>query len=240
MVRLRYLLLLVLSLVPCCGQLAHAQIKLAETKIQTYVGFENPRVVNGVLLAGPNSKPMLANVVSLITVEKAVEYKYFEVEAERIPSLETADLEEVEGGYRFKEGTPPGTYRVTARGFDPERGMANKRLTVEVTPAPTPGPVDPIPDNTLSAVSKESREALKVLVGGMAANFDTLAAETKAGKFKTVLEAGARSDALDLSARGVFKQAMAKVMQPKLGSDVLPGDAAQTFTDIAIGFKGVR
>jgi len=87
-------------------------------------------------------------------------------------------------------------------------------------------------------VSAETRAAIKTYLKSTADSFDTLAAETKAGKYKTVLEAGAASEAKEKQARDAFKQAMAKIMEPKLGSEDLPKDAPATFSSIADGFRG--
>lgn len=100
---------------------------------------------------------------------------------------------------------------------------------------PTPGPVDPI--ESLVGTSKDSREAMRAFIRSMGANFDTLASEAKAGRFATVRDAGTRSNALDEISRDAFKQAMAAIMAPRLGTDQLPSDAAVVFSEIATGFK---
>jgi hypothetical protein len=117
------------------------QLKVSEERIQTWVGFESPRVVNGLVLAGASSKPSLAETKVLIRVEKAVDYKFMEIECERIPSLEFVELKEVEGGYTFPQETPAGTYRIAVRCFDP--GIVSKRITVVL--GPTPAPPEPTP-----------------------------------------------------------------------------------------------
>lgn len=104
---------------------------------------------------------------------------------------------------------------------------------------PTPAPPTP-PAPVVETVKDESAAAMRSFVQSMASNFDTLAADTKAGKYKTVIDASASANQLDLAARNSFKRAMAKVMEPKLGSGELPADAAQTFSDIAAGFRGIK
>jgi hypothetical protein len=121
-----------------------AQLKVSEEKTQVWVGFESPRVQNGLVLAGTSSKPSLAETKTLIRVEKSVDYKFTEVECERIPSLEYVELKEIEGGYTFPPETPSGTYRIAVRCFDP--GIVSKRITVILGPTPAPEP-EPKPDD---------------------------------------------------------------------------------------------
>lgn len=235
----RWLMLSVVCMLSSCCQLAVAQIKLAEVKLNTYIGFENPRIVDGVVVAGPNSKPSLASSVSLITVDKPDSYKFGEIEAERIPTFELIELEAVDGGYRFPGDTPPGTYRVTCRAFDPERGPSTKRITVEVGGSK---PVDPFvpPDPGLPQLSKDVRAAFVAYAQNCGADYERLAAETKAGRFLRVMDASAAANAYDQQTRDTLKRAMATIMAPRLGVDALPPDASTVFLEISAGYKAVK
>lgn len=149
-------LLLPLLWSSCCllSSETQAQIKLSEVKTQTWVGFENPSVQNGVVIAGMASKPSLSSTNYVIVLEKAVEYKWTEIEAESTPDLEVIELEEVsvsplKSELRFPQTAKPGKYRVVVRCSDPVNGPASKRLSVTlgVKPDdPTPTPPTPTPD----------------------------------------------------------------------------------------------
>lgn len=228
-----------MCLLSSCCELAVAQVKLAEVKLQTYIGFENPRIVDGVVVAGPNSKPSLASSVSLITVDKPDSYKFGEIEAERIPTFELVELEAIDGGYRFPNDTQAGTYRVTYRAFDPERGPSTKRITVDVGGSK---PVDPFvpPDPALAGISKDVRQIVVQYAQSMGADYERLAVESKAGRYLKVIDASNAANAYDVATRDAFKRSMGAIMAPRLGVDNLPADAAQTFTEIAIGFRSVK
>jgi hypothetical protein len=194
------------------------------------------------VLAGTSSKPSLNETRTLIKVEKAVEYKFTEVECERIPSLEFVELKEVEGGYAFAPDTPAGTYRIAVRCFDP--GIISKRITVTLgpTPAPEPGPGpkpdDPHPPLPVDGLSALSKSAVSAYLQSMAADMESLAKDVEAGKIKTVIDASTSTNARDLLTRATFKKQMALIMEPRLGSTALPANAPQVFRDIATGFRG--
>lgn len=241
-------LLLALVLMPCCGRLAMAQIKLSEQKIISYSGLVNPRIVDGQVVADEGSKPV-ATATSIISVQQVVAYKYFFIEAEALPSFETFDLDKL-SEQKLEDGSlqmqfvlpgdaPTGTYRITAQGFDP--AMARKRIDVTIG-GPTPAPV-PI-DNTLPPVAQKSRSALQAYANAMADDFDKLFKESSRNAFKTITEAEKAHKANDLKTRDAFKLEMSKVMLEAIGpleeNDPLPPTAGQVFSDIATGFRGAR
>lgn len=116
------------------------------------------------------------------------------------------------------------------------------RFTVEGAPGPVPVPAPgPGPDDAaLTPTAKASRDAIATLVRNMGLNFDLLAQDTKAGKYKTVTQAAEAGKVADQQSQALFKATMSGIMQPRLGSTDLPADAAQTFSEIASGFKAVK
>lgn len=109
-------------------------------------------------------------------------------------------------------------------------------LPAKLPPKPDPGkPVDP-----LAGLQGESRKVMATFVQGMAADMDAMAVDIQSGKLKTVLDASAANNTRDIQTRSIFKQSMARLMEPKLGSGNLPQDAPKTFADIASGFRSVK
>lgn len=203
------------------------------------------------LLASPlNAQLMLtAEHVPATTVVRINrgQYKHTSVIAERLPDLVEIDL--LSGSkpdeFVFPPEAPRGKYRVVANAFDAELGIGRKTLIVELGDRPEPvDPTDPTgpdtPDEALSALSKESRAAIRKLVSEMADTFDEMAKRAKDGKYQSVMEAASDSVLLDLKARERFKAAMANAMRARLGDSALPVDAPMVFTEMAIGFRGVK
>lgn len=220
-----------------CSQ-ACGQIKLTQEVTQTWVGFENPTIVNGAVVSGSNSRPTLASTAMTIKVETAVAYKFSQVSARRIPTLEKITLEVIDGGYRFKPSAPAGTYSIEYLAFDPDRGIASEEITVELKPL---APVDPIiPD--LGGLPADARKAVVALVQGMGADMANLGDGVKTGRLKTAEDVKAASVPQDTVTRNAFKEAMRSLMEPRLGND--PGklvpQAEQVFRDIATGFRSVK
>ena len=192
----------------------------------------------GVIVFSSESKPVISNVAicKIITPAKFVDVtaKRFivregsvQVEKAVVTELDTPRL------YMFQGS---GTYDVEVLASDPERGFERKEFQITIAEPDTP-----IDDGVvLSGVAKESRSAIVSLVQGMAKDMQTIADQAKSGQVKTVIEASAANVQLDEATRKLFKANMAKIMQPKLGSGALPPDAAQTFSDIAKGFGGVK
>lgn len=222
--------------IPCCD--LQAQIKLGESKLQTWTGFENAQVVNGKVISGPSSKPTLESISTTITVETALPYKFSQVKAQRLPTLEKITLEPVNGGYRFKPGTPAGTYRVEYLAFDPDRGIASEEIEV-VLDAAGPLPVDPItPD--MPQLSREARKAMAEFVRGMADDMDAVSAEVAAGRLKTVLDVSTFNIKRDIDTRNIFKKSMATILSPRLGNADLPPDGDKIFAEVSTGFRSVK
>lgn len=237
-----WLMMALACLLSSCCQLAVAQVKLAEVKLNTYIGFENPRVVDGVVVAGPNSKPSLASSVSLITVDKPDSYKFGEIEAERIPSFEIVELESVDGGYRFPTDATPGSYRVTYRAFDPERGPATKRITVEVGGAK---PVDPIvppvqPKDDLARLIDEAYRQQRIGHG------DSILASAMAIRSGQITKAKAWQEFLEPRTRAARQAANAPIDQfielnlPRSATDDLDANTAAWVEKLGNAIKAVK
>lgn len=126
-----------------------AQINLVEQQTQVWSGFDAPVVREGRVYTGPFSKPRLERTDVEVVVHQVVPYEFLQVQAERIPTLESIELSEVDGTlntWKFPADTVAGKYRVAAIAFDPKKGIATKRLDVTIgKPAPDPDP-DPDPD----------------------------------------------------------------------------------------------
>lgn len=215
-----------------CQPLCWAQIELKQTKVQVVSGLSNPQVVGDAVIISGDSKPVISPAVM---IDATPADKATSLAALQIPTFEPGVVNKVGDNRWLLVGT--GSYLVIASG-----PSELKHLKVELGPTPAPPePVDPVPTpDDLSPVAKDSRAAMQVFVQSMAGNFNRLASETRQAKFKTVMDASTAANSLDVLSRNQFKAAMAKVMQPKIGSGDLPADAAQTFEQIAIGFKGVK
>lgn len=226
-----------LTVVP---SLVFGQVKLSQEVEQTWVGFENPKVVNGVLVAGPNSKPMLASTSMKIVVTGADEFKFREMECERIPTLEFVELlSEVEGGYVFPKDTPSGTYRLALRLTDPMLGFLTKRLTVDLKPVEPVGPIIPDLGQGLSA---DARKAVVGLVQSMAKDMTVIADGIKSKTIQTSDDVKSINVKQDEASRTAFKASMQAIMAPKLGTAVGPlvPEAESVFRNISIGFGSVK
>lgn len=236
----RTISLAMLLCVPCCS--INAQIKLSESKLQTWAGFENAQIVNGKVVSGPSSKPKLESVETTIAVETAVRYKFAQVKALRLPTLDKINLEPTAdgAGFRFRPGTPDGTYRVEYLAFDPDKGIASEEITIVLSSvSPSPVVPDPItPD--MPSLSKESRKAMIEFVQGMASDMDAVAKEIGDGKLKTVLDVSGYNVKRDIDTRNTFKKSMATILAQRLGNADLPPDGSKIFAEVANGFRSVK
>lgn len=232
------LLCALIAIVPAIA-LGQGQVKLSQEVEQTWVGFENPRVVNGVVVAGPNSKPMLASTSVKLAVSGADEWKFKDIECERVPSLEFVELAEVTGGYAFPKDTPPGTYRVALRLSDPTLGLLSKRMTVELKPYL---PVEPIIPDLGQGVSADARKAIVDMVQSMAKDMVVIADGIKAKTIQTTDDVKNVNLKQDEAGRKAFKEAMRTIMEPKLGTAIGPlvPEAESVFRNIAVGFGSVK
>ncbi len=234
---IRYLLsFAIVLLVSCDFCSCFAQVKITETKQYKYSGFVNPQIVDGVVIAS-ESKPLLVGIESTITVDRDG-YKFVQVEAMRVSDFAIVTLEGDGTRFYMPRDSPAGLYRVSARGFDPERGFA-PTVSIEVTVSAQPGPT-PIDDGNLTVIGKEARKAMALYVQAMAGDMDTVSAEIESGKVNTVLDIQSTNVKRDLAVRSEFKTSMAKILEPKIGNDKLPADAAKTFKEIADGFRSVK
>lgn len=234
---MRFVLLLLL----CLPSIASAQIQVSEQTLQTWVGFENPTIVNGIVVAGGASKPMLTNVTKTIVIDSQIDFKSYLVVAKRIPTLETVNLEKIDSGYRFKPGTIAGLYNIEVIGYDPEQGLARGDLTINYDPF-QPDPVTPVtpdnPDKPLEGLAGDSQAVMTSFIKSMANDMDAIAKEVANGTLKTPLEALTRNNTLDTATRSTFKQSMGVLMKPSLSGTEFPPNASEIFTNIATGFRG--
>ena len=214
---------------------------LTSSRVVIATGYVRPQIVGDTLIYDESSKPVV-QAAALITVGVPVGSKVFDIWADKIPSMDLADLAlRPDGSYIL---TGEGKYRVTCY-FEPK---AIKRIEVDIGKAiPIPivpvnpvQPVVPVPDVVpqLTDTALGSRQALLGFIASMAGNFDQLATDTP--RFATVADASSANNAMDLLSRQKFKAAMADVMAPKLGNDKLPAHAAQVFREIGLGFRSVK
>lgn len=231
------LLCVLIAIVPAIA-LGQGQVKLSQETEQTWVGFDNPRIVNGNVVTGPKSKPTLASSETKIVVAGADEYKWRDVECERIPSLEFVELAEVVGGYTFPKDTPLGQYRIALRLYDPTLQPLSKRLTVDLKPVDPFTPV--VPD--VEGLPAESRKAIVGLVQSMAKDMSLIADGIRSQTIRTTDDVKNINVKQDEAGRKAFKEAMRSIMEPKLGTAVGPlvPEAETVFRNIATGFGSVK
>lgn len=214
---------------------AVCQVKITESRLAYWTGFENAQVVNGAVVASVSSRPKIDHVETTVIVETVVPYKFSQMKARRVPDLQRVSLDEISPNvYRFKSGTPAGKYVLEFSAFDPERGIASEETLIELTD----DRVDPQPAEELSVLSKESRRAMAEYVNAMAKDLDMLAASIK--DYKTVDDASKAANILDGHTRQSWKQSINAVMAPRLGTGELPQDAATIFREMAAGYRSVK
>lgn len=142
-----------------------SQIKLSEQKTQSWVGFDNPSVSNGIVYSGPRSKPTLASTQSLIVVDYTG-YEFLTTWASRVNTGERVALEQVSGGYWFPSTASPGKYQVLAIATAANKAPAIESIVVDVggvQPQPDPTPQPPVPP-TPSDVVPIPGDGLRVLI----------------------------------------------------------------------------
>lgn len=232
------LLCVVLAVVPSFV-LGQGQVKLSQETEQTWVGFDNPRIVNGNIVTGPNSKPILASTASKVVVSGAEDYKWRDIECERIPSLEYIELAEAPGGYTFPKDSPAGSYRIVLRLYDPVLQPMAKRLTVDLKPV---DPFTPIVPDLGQGLSADARKAIVGLVQSMAKDMTAIADGIKSRTVVTTDDVKKLNVAQDEASRTAFKASMQAIMAPKLGTAVGPlvPEAESVFRNISIGFGSVK
>jgi hypothetical protein len=232
------LLCALVAIVPAIA-FGQGQVKLSQETEQTWVGFDNPRIVNGNVVTGPKSKPTLASSETKIVVAGADEYKWRDIECERIPSLEYIELSEVPGGYTFPKDTTAGQYRIALRLYDPTLQPVSKRLTIDLKPL---DPFTPVVPDINSGLAADARKVMVALVQSMAKDMTVIADGIKAGSIRTTDDVKNLNVKQDEAGRNAFKAAMKALMEPKLGTAVGPlvPEAEPVFRNIAIGFGSVK
>ena len=224
------------------------QIKLVESKTETWAGLKNA-VLNddGTITTGPDSKPILTAKSVRYSFETAIPYKFSQLKAKRLPTGERVTLEQEPGKetYWFRSGATEGKYELSYTVFDPEKGIDSDEWIVDYKPivAPVPGPVDPVnpePVPDLGKLPSEARKVIVDLVQNMARDIEAVNADIDAGKVKTVMESAAATVQRDIATRNKFKADMNKLLEPRLGKDVLPATAKQTFKEVADGWRSVK
>lgn len=220
-----------------CTSVCQAEITIQTSQAKSLSGLTGPRVVAGVVLFASDSKPIVANVAIVKITSPA---KFVDVTAKRfsvvdgVVKVDSASVTELDTRVYMIAGS--GAYNVEVVAFDPVTGIDRKSVELKIAE-----PEQPIDDGVvLSGVAKESRSAIVAMVQGMASDMQKVSDAAKSGQVKTVIEASSANNELDVKTRNLFKANMAKIMQPKLGSGVLPADSPQVFSDIAKGFGGVK
>ena len=207
----------------CLGQ------TVTTSSVTVATGYVEPRLVADMLVYAEASKPKI-QAAALINIDVPEGTKLFDIWADKIPSMDLAELTEYGSGYLL---VGEGKYRVTCY-FEPK---AIRR--VEVVIGGAVNPIEPLPiPSPDSDLAIGARTAVLSFVHSMASNFESLAKDK--AKYKTVAEASAASNAMDLLSRQQFKQDRGSLMSPRLGNDQLPADADKTFLDISHGFKSIR
>lgn len=221
------------------------QIKLSQEVTQSWVGFQNPKIVDGVIVAGVNSKPTLSSTSTTIKVETAVPYKFSQVKAVRLPSLERVTLEQIEGGYRFKPSAPAGLYAVEYLAFDPEKGIASEEITVELKAIEPIKPDDVVKPEPIPAdeVERVVFSAINEMRKGYGSAFK--AAATAIERREITVDAKLQSflEPLTRTARTNAMAGIDGLIQAKLPRDVdkLRPEAAAFVQSIGIAFeKGTK
>lgn len=216
---------------------AVCQVKITESRLAYWTGFENAQIVNGAVVASLASKPRLDHVETTISVETVVPYKFSQMKARRLPDLQRVSLDEVSPGvWKFRAGTPAGKYVLEYSAFDAERGIASDEAMIELSDDRT----DPVPidDGSLPVITKEARKAMLDYVYAMAQDMDILAASV--GEYKTVDDASKAANILDAHTRQNWKNAINAVMAPRLGTGELPKDAAEVLREISAGYRSIK
>lgn len=116
------------------------QIELTIRPVTVIGGIESPEIFGSQLLARAESQPTKQNAL-LITATG--EYKSLDMEAESKPNFDLSDLIKAPGRPSDWLLIGSGKYRITAYGYDPEKGQARKRIDVELGPPQPPIPPEP-------------------------------------------------------------------------------------------------
>lgn len=236
MIRFAFLSLLWMTSSCClCGD-AWAQIAIKESRKAVWT-FPGAEIVGGQLVAPVDARPKLDRVELTIQVETAVDYKFSQMKARKLPEYERVTLEEVSKNvYRFRSGAPEGQYLLEYTGIDPGIASDEIRVTLERS---TPSPIEPEPTD-LPVLTKEARRAMQGLVAGMAADMDKAAEAVEKGQARTVLELAGMTAKWDVDTRNIFKKSMAGPLEASLGKDAITPVNAKALREVAAGFRSVK
>lgn len=126
-----------------------AQIELTYSKVKTISGVTNPQVIGGILFVGEDSVPTPSQgaVVKCKTKMKFSEFELYrgdeEIDMRMIDQLIDQTVKETTTTWLV---TGEGSYKVVARGYDPELGMEKVKLAFVLGKPAPPIPPEPLPD----------------------------------------------------------------------------------------------
>lgn len=100
--------------------------------------------------------------------------------------------------------------------------------------------VQPDSPNEMSPLAKSIKAVVISYTTNTGKDFETTANNVTSGKFTTVTEANNGNRTLNDITSVRFKRELAAILSPLLGNAVLPNNAANTYQEIAKGFKGVK
>lgn len=221
----------------CCllpGQ-AQAQISIKENK-QAIWSFPGAKLVDGQIVAAIDAKPKFERVELTVTVESAVDYKFSQMKARKLPEYERVTLEEVgKGVYRFRAGAPEGQYLLEYTGIDPGIGSDEIRITLERAGVPEPEPL-PEPTNDIERIVNNAMLEMRRNYGNA---FKRTSEAVTAGQLQTDGDLVKFMNPLTKAAREQAVAGIDGLLQDKLprdGSKIKP-EAAGFFRDIAAAFE---
>ncbi len=208
-----------------------ADIGVTVKEVQSIENLANASVSKGVVYYDADSKPKINNAVIIKVDSPAKTVTVTAVKFAVVDGQVIIDGGTVSSEDRTYKLTGAGSYYVTIVATEP--GYEQVSRTVTVKPY-----IPPDEQVVLTGAAKEARDALLILTKGMASDMKTIADNIE--KYKTVTDASNANNALDDRSRLAFKQAMAKIMQPRIGSEALSPSARKVFEDLSIGFGAVK
>jgi hypothetical protein len=149
------------------NKLAIAELEVAVTKTQVLSGVKNPKVIQSfVVFDNEGSKPAF-QPAAFLTV--TTDFKFVRVRARQNLFESTIVVKLSETEYILLGS---GKYAVDVTAFDPERGIEEKNLVVDLgdvappDPTPTPGPSpspNTVPDDQFNNIGKRTKDWSKSL-----------------------------------------------------------------------------
>ena len=157
--------LLVFMLFAMLNKLAIAELNVTVTKSQVMTGIKNPRYTSNFILFENTDSPLAVSPAALITLQTDAKFSRVKARTSLFESVEVPKLSETE--YLL---VGPGKFAVEVTTFDPEKGIDEKIITVELgdilppspPPGPSPGP-NVVPDDQFNNLGKRVREWSKDL-----------------------------------------------------------------------------